>query len=130
MLNAAETSFDENEQKTLQGIETENSALTKRRGTIFSEEAALVPRNERLAALQKVWKNFQEDDDVSSGFRSPSVPALEKARIAFGVATPEAPPTDAHFPDGSRYATPPDELQRARREGLRRQSRSAQIRRM
>jgi hypothetical protein len=128
VLNGAETSFDEHEKSMLQDIEMENSALTKRRGTIFSEQPALELRKKRLAALKKAWHFFQEDNDVSSGFRSPSVPALEKARIAFGVATPEAPPTDAHFPDGSRYVTPPDELQRAGREGLRRQSRSAAIR--
>jgi hypothetical protein len=129
-LDALQASFDENEKNTLQNIQTENEALTKRRGTIHSEEAALVARNARLGALQKSWRNFQESDDVCSGLHSPALSPLEKAKIAFGIATPEAPPADAHYPGAShdRYATPPDELQRARREGLRRQSRSAAIR--
>jgi hypothetical protein len=128
VLDASQASFAEHEKNALQDIQTENEALTKRRGTILTEETALVPRNERLAALQKAWHNFQEDEDVCRGFRSPALSALQKARIAFGVATPEAPPVDAHYPGAShdRYATAsPDASQQARR-----QSRSAQIRGM
>ena len=68
-----------------------DDALQLRLAVAIEKQKALMPRRERLFALENSWRNFGEDASVSNGIRAPMYDSLTKARAAHGLRPTETP---------------------------------------
>jgi len=98
VIDAEEKLIGEHEQATSR-LEAELKDLRLRLIAVSEKRGPIDVRREKHRELYARWRNFAEAPSVGSGFRDPTMDALRKAKIAYGLEQmPEPEATnDPHY---------------------------------
>ena len=91
-LASERAAFDQETSTARAELAAERAHVEKRRLAVHAAEGSLTESAKRQGALEKVWHDIGEPDEVRAGFKDPEQSALYKARRAHGLVDEDAPP--------------------------------------
>jgi hypothetical protein len=90
-LTTARATFDQETAAARAELAADRADIEKRRLAVHAAEGSLTEREKRQTALEKLWHDIGEPNEVVNGFKDPERPALHKALRAHGRLDVPAP---------------------------------------